>query len=79
VVQSKTISDDDIVSVLDCVKENFSEVESNDSDNEIGFNQDSDRRSGTSGCEQSGVPQWHDVHIKYYQNTLCVCICAKKA
>jgi hypothetical protein len=36
VVQKKECSDDDIVSFLDCVYENISEVESSDSDNDIG-------------------------------------------
>jgi hypothetical protein len=35
-LQNKMINDDDIVSVLDCVDENLSEVESNNSDDEIG-------------------------------------------
>jgi hypothetical protein len=78
VVQNKTNSDDGIVSLLDCVEENFAEVESNDSDTEIGVNQDSYHRSARSGCEQSGVPQWHDFHIRYHRNTLCMCTRAKK-
>jgi hypothetical protein len=40
-VQNKVTSDDDIVSILDCRDENLSEVESDDSDNEIGNNKES--------------------------------------
>jgi hypothetical protein len=39
---------DDIVLILDCVDENLSETESNNSDNEISDNQTSDHISGTS-------------------------------
>jgi hypothetical protein len=51
-MQNKVISDD-IVSVLDCVDDNISEVESSESDNEIGDNQECDYRSGISDSEQS--------------------------
>jgi hypothetical protein len=40
-VQNKMINYENIVSVLDCVDENLSEVESSDSDNEISKNQES--------------------------------------
>jgi hypothetical protein len=49
------VTSDDIVSVLDCVDENLSEVESGDSDSKIGDNQESDGKSGTSGSEQNDV------------------------
>jgi hypothetical protein len=45
--QNKVTSDDDIVSILDCMDENLSEVDSSDSDNEIGDNKKSDRKSAT--------------------------------
>jgi hypothetical protein len=51
-VQNKVTNDDDIVTIFDCVDDNFSEVESSDSDNEIGDNQESDHKSGTSDSEQ---------------------------
>jgi hypothetical protein len=56
--QNKVTSDDNIVSVLDCVNENLSAVESNHSDNEIGDNQGSDCKSGTSDSEQSDGQLW---------------------
>jgi hypothetical protein len=43
-VQNKASSDDDIVSILDCMVENLSEIESSDSNND---NQKSDHKSGT--------------------------------
>jgi hypothetical protein len=43
--QNKATTDDDILSVLNCVDENLSEVESSDNDNEIGDNQESDHKS----------------------------------
>jgi hypothetical protein len=46
-VQNEATGEDDIVSVLACVDENLSEVESSDSDNEIGDNQESDHKRGT--------------------------------
>jgi hypothetical protein len=46
-VQNKVIA-----SILECVDENISEVESSDNDNEIGDNQESDHRSGTSDSNQ---------------------------
>jgi hypothetical protein len=49
--EDKVISDD--MSVLDCVDENLSEVESSDSNDEIGNHQESDPRSGTSNSEQN--------------------------
>jgi hypothetical protein len=52
-VQNKMTSDDNIMSILDCVDENLSEVESSDNDNETGDNQESDRKSGTTDSEQS--------------------------
>jgi hypothetical protein len=54
----------DILSVLDCVDENLSEVESSGSDNEIADNQESNCKSGTSDSKQSnrqvvlGVSGW---------------------
>jgi hypothetical protein len=42
--QNKANSDDNIVLISDCVTENLSEVESNDSNNEIGDNKESDRK-----------------------------------
>jgi hypothetical protein len=51
-VQDK-VTDDDIVSILDCVDENLSEVEPSDSDDEICDNQESDHRRGLSDSEQS--------------------------
>jgi hypothetical protein len=71
------------VSILDCVDENISEVESSDSDNEICGNQESGHKSGTSDSEQSdrqaapAVSGWHDVHNKYNFNTSCMCTRAK--
>jgi hypothetical protein len=50
--QNEMTSDDDSVSVLDSVKEDLSEIESGDSDNEIGDNQVSDHVSGTSDSEK---------------------------
>jgi hypothetical protein len=50
--QNKVINDD-IVSILDCVDENISEVECGDSDDEIGDNQESDHKV-TSDSEQCG-------------------------
>jgi hypothetical protein len=41
-----------ILSVLDCVDENLSEVESSGSDNEIDVNQETARKSGTSDGEE---------------------------
>jgi hypothetical protein len=66
-VQNKVTSDDDIVSILDCVHENLPDVECGDSHNEIGDNQESDCKSGTSDSEQtdeqaaSVVTAWCDV------------------
>jgi hypothetical protein len=40
-----------ILSNLDCVDDSLSEVESSGSDNEVGDNQESDRKSGASGSE----------------------------
>jgi hypothetical protein len=48
VVQSKVSSDDDILSILDYMDENLSEVESSDSDNETSDNQESEHKNGTS-------------------------------
>jgi hypothetical protein len=45
--QNKVTNDDNIVSVLDCVDENLSEVESSNSHNEICNNQEYDHESGT--------------------------------
>jgi hypothetical protein len=42
--QNRIFNDDDIVPVLDCVDENLPEVESTDSNNEIGDNQVSDHK-----------------------------------
>jgi hypothetical protein len=52
-VQNEVTKDYDIVSILKCVNENLSEVESNDSDIKIGDNQESVHKSGTSKREQS--------------------------
>jgi hypothetical protein len=54
------------VSVLDCVDENFSEVESSDSGDKIDENQESDHKSGASVSQQSDrhaaiVSRWHDM------------------
>jgi hypothetical protein len=60
-------SDDNIVSILDCVDENLSEVESSYSGNEIGDNKKSDHKSGTSDSENGDgqatmfFSGWHDV------------------
>lgn len=43
--QNKATSDDDIVSVLHCVDESLSGVESSDSDNEIRGNQELNHKS----------------------------------
>jgi hypothetical protein len=43
--QNKATSDDDIVSVLHCVDESLSGVESSDSDNEICGNQELNHKS----------------------------------
>jgi hypothetical protein len=65
--QNKMTSDGNIVSILDYVDGNFSEVESSDSDNEIGDSQEFDCKSSTSVGEQSDrqvvpvVSGWHDV------------------
>jgi hypothetical protein len=56
--QNKATSDDDIVSILECVDEN---LESSDSDNETGDNQESDYKGGISNSEQSdrkAAPSW---------------------
>lgn len=53
------------------------------SDKEIGDNEESDCKSGTSDSEQSdrqaapAVSGWHDVHNKYNFNTSCMCTRAK--
>jgi hypothetical protein len=51
-IQNKAISVDDIVTILDCVDENLSEVKSSDCDNEIDDNHECDCKSGTSVSEQ---------------------------
>jgi hypothetical protein len=51
-VQNKTISVDDILSILDCVDENLSEVKSSDCGNEIDDNHECDCKNGTSDSEQ---------------------------
>jgi hypothetical protein len=51
VAQNKATSDDNIVSVLDFVDENLSEVKSSDSN--IGDNHELDDKSGASDSEQS--------------------------
>jgi hypothetical protein len=38
--QNKVINDDNIMSAMECVDKNFSEIESSDSDNEIDDNQE---------------------------------------
>jgi hypothetical protein len=43
----------DDMSVLPCVAENLSEVESSDTNDEIGNNQESDPKSGTSDSGQN--------------------------
>jgi hypothetical protein len=63
--QNKVINDDDSTSFLDCVDENLSEVEYNESDNESGHSQESDCKSIVSNSEQSYrqaapvVSGWH--------------------
>jgi hypothetical protein len=47
-VEKKAISDDNIVSILDCVDENNSESKSRESDSEIGDNQESECKRDTS-------------------------------
>jgi hypothetical protein len=47
------VTSDDVMSVLDCVDENLSEVHSSDSDNEIDAYQESVHKSITSDNEQS--------------------------
>jgi hypothetical protein len=65
-VRNKVTSADNIVSIFDCIDENLSETESNDS-NETGDNQESDHKGGTSDSEQSNrqatpvVSGWCDV------------------
>jgi hypothetical protein len=67
VAQNKVTSDGDIASSLDCVDESLSEVESSNSENEIGNNQECDRNSDTSNSEQSDghvapiVSGWHNM------------------
>jgi hypothetical protein len=51
---NKVTNDDSTVSVLNCVDENISEVESNNSDNETCDNQESHHRSSISDSEQNG-------------------------
>jgi hypothetical protein len=48
--QNKVISDDSVVNFGLC--RTTSELQSSDSDNEIGYNQETDCKCGTSGCEQ---------------------------
>jgi hypothetical protein len=60
-------SDDDIMTVLGCVDENLSEVESSGSDNEIGDNKESDCKSAYQRVNKvmvkwaPVVSGWHDV------------------
>jgi hypothetical protein len=62
---NKVTSDYNIVSILECVDENPLEVESSDSDNEIGHNQESDSRSGSQTVNKVPVVTGlHDVKCK---------------
>jgi hypothetical protein len=53
IVQNEATSDDDTVSILDCVGENLSEVESSNSNNEICDNQKPHCKSDASDSEQN--------------------------
>jgi uncharacterized Fe-S radical SAM superfamily protein PflX len=75
IAQNKVTSDD-TESSLDRVDENLSDVESSDSDNEVGEikNPITKMASCCGWCDVKcqvniwllGVPQWHDVHNKYH-------------
>jgi hypothetical protein len=62
---SKVTSGDSIVSVFDIACTNLLEAESVNSDTEIGDNQESDHKTGTSDSVQSeaaaAVTGWHGV------------------
>lgn len=49
--QNKATSNDNLVSILDCLNESLSEVESCNSDNETDSNQESECKIGISDSE----------------------------
>jgi hypothetical protein len=64
--RNKATSDDNIVSILECVEENLSEVEFSDSDNEIGDDEESDCKCRSDNEQSDGqaspaVNAWSDV------------------